>query len=423
MDLTSIFDEVKSFIIANKLIMYGGMAVDYALKHKGLPGIYSDDEIPDYDFYTHKMEMAYELCNILASKGYENMNVINAYHPQTLRVRFGKVVVADISFMPKFVFDVIPTVNYINTKTNPKGDLFRVIHPKFKMADSHKAFISPTRGIPNEAIFHRFKKDMFRFNLLDEAYPDNEILEVEKIKIPYKPNKEFILGGLEAYILIVIEFEKLNVKCDYIHFKRESNFVELEKLENVNPIYIVDNVDILNLEDPEFRAPFMDDLLPRSVITKDATYYEYASTINFHVVDKYKIINIHGLMLDFLTKSFMAKSYKKSPYYQYYISLKNIIKAVQEPFAKGKIGKDAPFFVNMNLSTEKEPPEYLIKIHQAYNRKHQIKTSCWPLPTYYNKTGDQPVPEIQDHILLKVGYERLNNFKPYRELLNYGDVF
>ena len=44
-------DIVKDFIIENKLIITGGMAIDYALKLKG-DKLYEDNQLPDYDFYT-----------------------------------------------------------------------------------------------------------------------------------------------------------------------------------------------------------------------------------------------------------------------------------------------------------------------------------------------------------------------------------
>ena len=48
-NITDALTIVKQFIISNDLILVGGMAIDFALKLKG-DQIYTDDQLPDYDF-------------------------------------------------------------------------------------------------------------------------------------------------------------------------------------------------------------------------------------------------------------------------------------------------------------------------------------------------------------------------------------
>ena len=58
-------DIVKEFIIDKQLILYGGQSIDFALRLKG-DYIYTDDVIPDYDFYSfNHFNDAYELGLIL----------------------------------------------------------------------------------------------------------------------------------------------------------------------------------------------------------------------------------------------------------------------------------------------------------------------------------------------------------------------
>ena len=71
--ITTALDIVKQFIISYDLVLVGGMAIDFALKLKGNQ-IYTDDQLPDYDFYSSDaMNDAIELANIYYEKGYEEI--------------------------------------------------------------------------------------------------------------------------------------------------------------------------------------------------------------------------------------------------------------------------------------------------------------------------------------------------------------
>ena len=434
-ELITIYQKVYNFITTNRLILYGGMATDYLLKFKGQVGIYSDDEEPDYDFYTPNMSMAYDLADILA-KDHTGVHVINAWHPQTLKVKWNKYVVADMSYMPKDIFDTIPNINFMKNlrpdKKMTSPDTLRLTHPKFKMVDIHRALISPTRACPNEVVFQRFLKDMVRYNLLDKAFPDEPVQTVKRVKVSFElptSKSEYLITSLFAYCLITKEFMDIfgeSETCDFIKIRDLGKMsYEVEELDDVSSSFVVtDYKDFVKSSDKlEFRAPWMDDLLPRSVKTSNMTFYEFSTSVTYHQLGKNKVLNVHGVMLYFITKAFMDKSFKKSAYYQYYLSLKNIIAYVQEPFLNGtknELGQESPFFVNMNVWKEVESVEYLIKKNELYNRANLVRDSPWPLPTY--QPGKER-PQIQDHILLYVGYEVIRDFEGYRKLLRFGDVF
>lgn len=153
---------VRKFIVERGLILFGGLAIDYALRLKG-SRIYPDDERPDFDFLSPRsVDDAYDLADILQRAGFEGVGAIRAIHVQTMRVRTNFVYVADIGYAPREVFDRLPTVEY-------QG--MRVIHPDFQRMDQHLAFCFPFNGPPREDVFHRWRKDLKRFNLYDEFYP------------------------------------------------------------------------------------------------------------------------------------------------------------------------------------------------------------------------------------------------------------
>lgn len=161
-DVTKALDIVRQFIVDNKLILVGGMAIDFALQLKG-DRIYTDDQLPDYDFYSpnHAAD-AYTLGSMLCKAGFSNISCIQATHITTMKVRVDFEVVADITYCPLSVYKRIPTLDY--------NDL-RIVHPHYQMIDQHSALAIPFENVGREVIFHRWKKDVIRYDKLYEYYP------------------------------------------------------------------------------------------------------------------------------------------------------------------------------------------------------------------------------------------------------------
>lgn len=155
-------DVVRRFIVERGLILYGGQAIDFALRLKG-SGIYPPHQTPDYDFFSPRsVDDAYELADRLVAAGFPNVGAIPAIHVQTMRVVTDFIYVADISYAPPEVFDRLPTVSYAG---------MRVLHPDYQRTDMHLALCFPFNNPPREDIFHRYAKDLKRFRLFQELYP------------------------------------------------------------------------------------------------------------------------------------------------------------------------------------------------------------------------------------------------------------
>lgn len=155
---------VEQFIIKNKLVIYGGMAMDMAFQLKG-SYLYDpkDDVLPDFDFYSpDAINHAYQLADILHKAGFENVNAINALHVTTMKVRLGNDTVADISYVPPNIFQILPTLKFKK---------FTVLHPMFQRIDMHESLTEPFRDPPREVVFHRFAKDIKRFKMIEKMYP------------------------------------------------------------------------------------------------------------------------------------------------------------------------------------------------------------------------------------------------------------
>jgi hypothetical protein len=153
---------VRKFIVSRGLILFGGLAIDYALRREG-SRIYPDDQRPDFDFLSMRsVDDAYDLADLLQEAGFESVGAVRAIHAQTMKVRTDYIWVADIGYAPPDVFARIPTFDY-------QG--MRVVHPDYQRMDMHLAFCFPFNGPPREDVFHRWRKDLKRFNLFEKHYP------------------------------------------------------------------------------------------------------------------------------------------------------------------------------------------------------------------------------------------------------------
>lgn len=157
---------VLKYIIEHKRILYGGMAIDLALKGAGFPGIYTEDTLPDYDFMSPDFyEDSNKLALLLQAAELPQVSSINALHVTSRKVRVSFQPVADITYIPPSIYEAIP---YLELK-KPAG--LRVVHPDFQRLDLHRAFNYPYENPPMEVIFHRFHKDAKRLKLIREHFP------------------------------------------------------------------------------------------------------------------------------------------------------------------------------------------------------------------------------------------------------------
>lgn len=197
--ILSALSDVYDFIVQKKLILVGGMSLDFAFKLKG-GQLYGEDTLPDYDFlsfdhYNDAIELGVQM-----QKKFPDYHVdaIVAKHITTMRVRLNNVVVADISYCPKNIFDKLPTINYKN---------LLIIHPYYTLMDQFDAFANPYKGAPTETISQRWGKDLKRMAEILRLYPMNEQLEKElkesdakELKVKPKKTsttKQKVKGGKE----------------------------------------------------------------------------------------------------------------------------------------------------------------------------------------------------------------------------------
>lgn len=466
-----IYDIHKAFLDfikehRDQFILTGGMAIDFALKINGQVGIYTNNELKDYDMFTFDMNLVYELGLFLMSK-FDNIKVINAFHPQTLKVRFNKSDIVDITLLPKKYFD-----KFLLNQTFTYEE-FNVITPLFKLADIHKALFSPTRGSPNEAVFHRFKKDMERYCLLCKIL--SPVLEKGKyIEVKHDiPNPSFLIGGFLAYSIVEAKYKEVinnsianttsikntisinNTVSINGGLKVSAKSISCQVAKGLNPNLILisnDDSKITVGKKDTCYSPFLDDFIPRSIVTKQAEYHFPNTEITYHQVvlgsNNFNIVNIHYLMLWFLAMYFLNDD---DGYLGYYWSLKSMIENANAININNNTNivnidnttnivnidngvLDLPFFVNMNVWQKKESPEMLIKGVEMYNKANGIQEQIWPLPIMLPTRQDNEtvlptipiIPKVLNngaHILLEIGHDELKSFLPYKKLEKHAGLY
>jgi hypothetical protein len=321
-DTEKALEIVKKFIIDKNLIIYGGMAVDGALKAKGHKGIYKADEVPDYDFMspTH-YEHACELAILLDKHGFKDCQAVNAVHVSTYKVRTNFVWVADITYIPTNVFKAIPTISY-------QG--MRMVHPDFQRLDMHRAMATPFEKPPMEVCLHRSKKDQKRYRMLDALYPVKVgAVECEKPQekiwtVPASIYADNVVGGAQAYCAIwMVMNELLNGKSKLaksvtVNDALRARFAKLPtggfenkdktltfKLGITCPL-----MDIVNIISDDFEATldklpsvskkayynkYIDDLRPRTIVVNADNMYEIYDNKS-RLLPVYDLSNIFKLL-------------------------------------------------------------------------------------------------------------------------------
>lgn len=257
---------VKKFIIERDLILYGGQAIDFALRLKGSQ-IYPAHQTPDFDFFSpQNVDDAYDLADILKEAGFISPGAIPAIHVQTMRVKTDFIFVADISYAPRKVFDNLPTITYSG---------MRVLHPDYQRMDMHLAFCFPFNNPPREDVFHRFPKDLKRFHLFQEYYP---IIE-EKCKIEYiKKPKEIdvdlsksAIHGFAAYGIFRSAFDFLEESAKKIGIDTSQSRKIVDKTPDIEiSLRHIENHNYqIKFKPPSISdrlilaTPYMDDIKPQ----------------------------------------------------------------------------------------------------------------------------------------------------------------
>ena len=106
-EVKRIISIVENFLRKKQLICYGGLSINNILPKQDQ--FYNTDvEIPDYDFYSsNALNDAKELVDIYIENGFQEVEAKSGQHHGTYKVYVNFIPVADISYIPKELFNAI----------------------------------------------------------------------------------------------------------------------------------------------------------------------------------------------------------------------------------------------------------------------------------------------------------------------------
>jgi hypothetical protein len=176
-EIKKILKIVESFIVKNKLMLYGGIAINNILpKYEQFYNF--DLEIPDYDFYSpDALKHAKELADIYYENGYVEVEAKAGVHMGTFKVFVNFIPIADITQLHNELYKTlfkdsivisnmyyIP-INYLRMSmylelSRPNGDVSRWEKVFKRLTLINKNYPLKTEKKCYQIDFHKTEKDM-----------------------------------------------------------------------------------------------------------------------------------------------------------------------------------------------------------------------------------------------------------------------
>ncbi len=369
-DIVKAIDIVKQFITDNGLIIYGGTAIDYALRLHG-DQIYPDDmlTVPDLDFYSpNNTDHAYQLADLLFHAGYVDARAINAMHMETMRVDIGNNhFVADISYRPQIAFDKLLYVKYNGMK---------VLHPTYQRIDIHSALSFPFDNPPREVIFDRWQKDIKRFNKMDKYYPlESEGNTVGLPEIVTDISHGYVYTGFVAYAVLYHRLAEVlgNVPIDVVnpHMRLDGTTMKTNGLcvefVHHNPAKFCGKIGLKGTKHYEPYINLIPERYEGLMNGKLVVYSTKNKLLSMNIVKvgdtNVKVANIQYLLRHFLAMYlYHAESTHAMTYLRHYTSLLQMARLAEDKVPGYTVEEllDFPFMCsvytygdrNINLSSE-----------------------------------------------------------------------
>ena len=255
-DVIEIIRIVEDFIKQKNLICYGGTAINNLLP-KNDQFYNKDVEIPDYDFFSYNaLNDAKELTDIYYKKGFLDVEAKSGQHHGTYKVYVNYMPVADISYIPKEIYESL-----LKESIRVAGILYAP--PNFLRMSMYLELSRPAGDTS------RWEKVLKRLTLLNKNYPltkidcdkinfqremsdkthEDEIYEVVRKTLI---NQDVVFfGGYAISLYSQYMPEKLQLKLKKIadfdvlsNSPEETAEIVKERLKDIN----IDNVNIIKRE-------------------------------------------------------------------------------------------------------------------------------------------------------------------------------
>ena len=138
-DIKKIITIVETFIQKNKLIIYGGTAINDILpKHDHFYDY--NYELPDYDFFSmESLEHSKKLADLFVKHGFDNVEAKAGVHFGTYKVYVNNISVADITYLhPELYKSLMKDIIHKKKNIDDKPQLFEnYTNNKTKLYESY----------------------------------------------------------------------------------------------------------------------------------------------------------------------------------------------------------------------------------------------------------------------------------------------
>jgi hypothetical protein len=394
---------VKDFVQTRGRLIYGGTAIDFALRAKGAE-LYKDKEIvsfPDLDFFSpDSAKDAYELAQILTNNGLSDISAIVAYHIQTMRVRFNMMSVADIAYMPSAVFHEVPHIEF---------DGYKVVHPWFQMISMHIGMSFPFINAPREVILDRKNKDFDRYDLLLSHYPismDKLLFKhpkaaPEQRSYSFTTPRDTVISGVLNYAILyqmMLKNGLIKESKDLPHATIEGSDKITVKLEWEPPFTPIFSFVGAGKAPLAGRYNSYMDLLPESTRQSGS---DHAIQIFYYEDERIHVSRIghHLVTSTFLSMAMLLYYYfttKEAIYMKYYLGLMELNKVAYAKLGVEKIKDISPFLIPMQFWPSEDTPSisHALQINLDmivdYIHKNPRQVAIKPRPYYPANGGEVP---------------------------------
>lgn len=169
-ELENIYQEIANYARKNKLIIYGGWAQNALIKQKDEKDAFYDRySLADFEFYSPEpIKIGMDLANHLYKLGHKYIQLSEGVHNETYKLFVNFHNFCDISYMPKYIYDNLPTMKY-------QGLI--LTHPHFMAVDAFRVYADPMFS------FFRLEKTFTRFSKLLKHYPLYDEKKVKSLKL------------------------------------------------------------------------------------------------------------------------------------------------------------------------------------------------------------------------------------------------
>ena len=219
-EITPVIKDVASFFKKNKLVIYGGTAMNLYLTDK----FYDKYDIPDYDgFHYDAKKLSIDLMNILKDKNYEYLMIKHAIHDGTYKLSWSFKDVADITHMNKDEYDRI-------LKTSKKIEGLYVCDINLLKSNAYIEL-----GMPKSSMF-RWGKVFSRLNKLEKEYPIKSKKKIDSLFNTKDDELSDVIKNIKLLCLLnqlpFVGLEAIKYYCGIRTNEYNTNFPILEILSD-----------------------------------------------------------------------------------------------------------------------------------------------------------------------------------------------